>query len=58
MDDLENGLVLLKKMVEDALYDFCIKYPNDKIYVNEEVFTESELDEIREYKPKPMPETY
>ncbi|PKY15123.1 hypothetical protein RhiirB3_401184 [Rhizophagus irregularis] len=32
--------------------------PNDKIYVNEEVFTESELDEIREYKPKPMPETY
>ena len=31
-------------------------YPNDKIYVNEEVFTESELDEIQKYKLKQMPQ--
>jgi hypothetical protein len=30
--------------------------PNDKIYINEEVFTETELDEIRKYKLKPMPQ--
>ena len=28
--------------------------PNDKIYINEEVFTEIELDKIQKYKLKPM----
>ena len=30
--------------------------PNDKIYINEKVFTETELDEVRKYKLKPMPQ--
>ncbi len=30
--------------------------PNDKIYIDEVVFTETELDKIRKYKLKPMPQ--
>ncbi|CAB5317002.1 unnamed protein product [Rhizophagus irregularis] len=36
--------------IEDALYNFCIKYPNDKIYVNEEVFTDFRVFDIRELR--------
>ncbi|CAG8829176.1 37919_t:CDS:2, partial [Gigaspora margarita] len=40
---------------------FCLCHsfvidPNDKIYVNEGVFTEFELDEIKKYKFKPLPQ--
>ncbi|CAG8765385.1 8_t:CDS:10, partial [Dentiscutata erythropus] len=67
MNDSDKWTLSTGKIVEDALYNFGIKCrhehlchsfvidPNDKIYVDEEVFTESELDEIRTYKIKPMP---
>ncbi|GES83206.1 hypothetical protein GLOIN_2v1741550 [Rhizophagus clarus] len=41
---------------DDTVVDDSTNNPNDKIYVDEEVFTESELDEIREYNFKSMPE--
>ncbi|CAG8698341.1 14789_t:CDS:10 [Funneliformis caledonium] len=68
MNDSDKWILSTGKIVEDALYNFGIKCrhehlchsfvidPNDKIYINEEVFTEIELDEIRKYKLKPMPQ--
>ncbi|CAG8627245.1 12683_t:CDS:10 [Rhizophagus irregularis] len=53
MNDSDKWILSTGKIVEDALYNFD---PNDKIYTNEEVFTEIELDEIRKYKLKPIPQ--
>ncbi|RGB24452.1 hypothetical protein C1646_747795 [Rhizophagus diaphanus] len=68
MNDSDKWILSTGKIVEDVLYNFGIKCrhehlchsfvidPNDNIYIDEEVFTETELDEIREYKLKPMPQ--
>ncbi|CAI2186908.1 17468_t:CDS:10 [Funneliformis geosporum] len=68
MNDSDKWKLSTGKIVEDALYNFGIKCrhehlchsfvidPNDNIYINEEVFTEAELDEIRKYKLIPMPQ--
>ncbi|CAI2193364.1 12094_t:CDS:10 [Funneliformis geosporum] len=68
MNHSEKWTLSTGKIVEDALHDFGVKCrhehlchsfvidPNDKIYINEEVFTETELEEIRNHKLKPMPQ--
>ncbi|CAG8685114.1 4347_t:CDS:10 [Rhizophagus irregularis] len=68
MNDSDKWKLSTGKIVEDALYNFGIKCrhehlchsfvidPNDNIYINEEVFTEAELDEIRKYKLISMPQ--
>ncbi|CAG8713454.1 11809_t:CDS:10 [Funneliformis mosseae] len=67
MNDSDKWILSTGKIVDDVLYNFGIKCrhehlchsfvidPNDNIYIDEEVFTETELDEIRKYKLKPMP---
>ncbi|PKK57170.1 hypothetical protein RhiirC2_798552 [Rhizophagus irregularis] len=43
MNDSDKWIFSTGKIVEDALYNFD---PNNKIYINKEVFTKIELDEI------------
>ncbi|CAG8814513.1 40407_t:CDS:2, partial [Gigaspora margarita] len=50
MNNQINGHSLLEK----CLYHLFVIDPNDKIYVNEGVFTKFELDKIKKYKFKPL----
>nr|CAG8631909.1 9382_t:CDS:2 [Entrophospora candida] len=57
-----------RKFVEDSLYEYGLKCtsehmchsfildPDDNSYINDKIFTKEELEEIRDYKKRELPE--
>ncbi|PKK58077.1 hypothetical protein RhiirC2_347831 [Rhizophagus irregularis] len=68
LKDNKKWILKSGKVVEDELYKFgmrchyehlCHSFvvdPDDRSFIEEKVFTESELQEIRTYKQKPLPD--
>ncbi|KAG9294151.1 hypothetical protein G9A89_021510 [Geosiphon pyriformis] len=57
MENNKKWVLASQKVVEDELYKFSMRCRYEQNFIKEKVFTETELKEIRAYKPKPFQNT-